>query len=55
MLGICRAALHACIALAHHSGKDTPGLTADETIARADGVALVIDLAGDAFTALRDS
>jgi phospholipase C len=55
LVGLGRAAMHACVALAHRNGKDAPTLTADETIARADGMAIVTDLAGDAFTALRDS
>jgi phospholipase C len=55
LVGLGRAALHACIALADRRGKDTPALTTDETIARADAVALITDLAGDVFTGLRDS
>jgi hypothetical protein len=48
-----RAVLHACIALAERGGKSSPTLTQDETISRADGIELILDLAGDAFTRLR--
>jgi phospholipase C len=50
--GLCRAALHACVALAEHRGKPSPALTKDEHITRADGIALIMDLAGDAFPRL---
>jgi hypothetical protein len=53
LVGLGRAALHACIALAERAGKSSPGLTADTTISRADGIELILDLAGDAFTRLR--
>jgi phospholipase C len=53
LVGLGRAALHACIALAERRGKIGPTVTTDETISRADGIELVIDLAGDAFTGLR--
>jgi phospholipase C len=53
LVGLGRAALHACIALAERRGKISPTVTTDETISRADGIELVIDLAGDAFTGLR--
>jgi phospholipase C len=51
-VGLGRAALHACIALAEHGGKAVPTVRTDMTIGRADGVELVMDLAGDAFTQL---
>jgi phospholipase C len=51
--GLCKASFHACLALAGHFGKDSPALTTDDDIARADGVALLNDLAGDAFVRLR--
>jgi phospholipase C len=50
--GLCHAALHACIALAEALGKDAPQLTQDENITRADGIALISDLGGDAFVRL---
>ncbi len=53
MVGLGRAALHACIALAHRRGKDVPALPADVTVARADAIALITDLAGDVFTGLQ--
>lgn len=53
LAGLCKAALHACLALAEHWGKDSPALTRDVQISRADGVALITDLAGDAFTGLQ--
>jgi phospholipase C len=52
--GICHAALHACIALAAGRGKATPALTTDEDITRAEGLALISDLGGDAFLGLRE-
>jgi phospholipase C len=52
LIGLGRAALHACIALADRRGAATPALTSDETIARADAMALISDLAGDVFTRL---
>ncbi len=55
LVGLGRAVLHAVLALADRRGKDTPALTTDETIARADAVALITDLAGDVFTRLQDS
>jgi phospholipase C len=54
LVGLGRAALHACIALADR-GLGSPALTRDETMSRADGIALITDLAGDAFARLRDS
>jgi phospholipase C len=51
--GLCRAALHTCIALAARRGKAVPLLTADENITRAEGLALISDLGGDAFIGLR--
>jgi phospholipase C len=55
LVGLGKAALHACIALAEHLGKDTPELTEDVQISRADGVALITDLAGEVFTGLQGS
>ena len=54
LVGLGRAVLHACVALAKR-GMGSPALTKDETISRADGIALITDLAGDAFARLRDS
>jgi phospholipase C len=51
--GLCHAALHACLALAAHRGKPTPALTTEENITRADGIALISELGGDAFAGLR--
>jgi phospholipase C len=53
--GLCRAALHACIALAAHGGRATPKLTTDENITRAAGIALISELGADAFLGLRQS
>ena len=53
--GLGKAAFHACAALATHFGKPSPGLTQDEDLTRANGVALLNDLTGDAFVRLRDS
>jgi hypothetical protein len=53
LAGLCKAALHACLALAEHWGKDSPALTRDVQISRADGLALLTDLAGDVFTGLQ--
>jgi phospholipase C len=53
--GLGKAAFHACAALATHLGKPSPGITQDEDLTRANGVALLNDLAGDAFARLRDS
>jgi phospholipase C len=50
--GLCRAAVHGCIGLATHLGKDSPELTKDEDITRAEGVALISDLGADAFPRL---
>jgi phospholipase C len=51
--GLCRAAFRACVALAEHRGKTFPALVDDEDLTRANGVALLNDLAGDAFVRLR--
>jgi phospholipase C len=51
--GLSKAVLHASCALATHFGKPNPGLTQAEDISRADGVALLNDLAGDAFVGLK--
>jgi phospholipase C len=54
--GLSKAVFHAgCVALAAHFGKPSPGLTQDEDVTRANGVALLDDLAGDAFVRLRGS
>jgi phospholipase C len=53
--GLCKAAFHACAALATHFGKPSPGLSQDEDLTRANGVALLDALAGDAFWRLRGS
>ncbi len=50
--GLCKAAVHSCLALAAHQGKDTPQLSADEDLTRADGIALISDLGADAFPRL---
>ncbi len=51
--GLCLAAFRACVALAEHRGKTFPALVDDEDLSRANGVALLNDLAGDAFVRLR--
>jgi phospholipase C len=51
--GLCGAALHACVALAAHRGKSSPQLSAAEDMSRAAALALLDDLAGDAFAGLR--
>ncbi len=51
--GLCHNALHACIAFASHRGKPSPQLSQDEDLSRADALALLDDLAGDAFLRLR--
>jgi phospholipase C len=51
--GLAKAAFHACLALAEHRGRQCPQLTLDENVGRANGVALLNDLAGDAFVQLR--
>jgi phospholipase C len=53
--GLCRAALHACVALAASRGQESRGLTLDENICRADGLALMSDLSRDVFPRLRTS
>jgi phospholipase C len=53
--GLGKAVFHASCALAMRFGKPSPGLTQAEDISRADGVALLNDLAGDAFVRLRSS
>jgi phospholipase C len=52
LIGLGRAALHACIALAERNGRVSPAVTQDMTISRADGIELILDLAGDAFARL---
>ncbi len=51
--GLCQASFRACVALAEHRGKTFPALVDDEDLTRANGVALLNDLAGDAFLRLR--
>ncbi len=53
--GLCKAMFYSCIALARSRGKSTPALVNDENLTRADGFALLNDLAGDAFVQLRGS
>jgi phospholipase C len=50
--GLCKAAVHSFLALCAHRGKDTPQLTGDENLTRAEGVALISDLGADAFPRL---
>lgn len=50
--GICKAAFRACVALAEHRGRSSPALVNDENLTRANGVALLDDLAGDLFARL---
>ena len=52
MRGLGKAAFHACAALAAHMGKSSPAFTQDMDITRADGAALMNDLAGDVFVRL---
>jgi phospholipase C len=54
LCGLGKAAFHACAALATHFGKPSLGLAKDEDLTRANGVALLSDLAGEAFVRLRD-
>jgi phospholipase C len=51
--GLCKSALHACVEFAAHRGKPTPQLSQDEDLSRADALALLDDLSGDAFVRLR--
>jgi phospholipase C len=51
--GLCKSALHACVAFAAHRGKSSPQLSQDEDLSRANALALLDDLAGDAFVRLR--
>jgi len=51
--GLCRYALHACVAFAAHRGKPSQQLSSDENLSRAAALALLDDLAGDAFVGLR--
>jgi phospholipase C len=53
--GLCKAAVHACAALAVHLGQASPGLTQDEDLTRANGVALLNDLAADMFVRLHNN
>jgi len=53
--GLSKAACYACAALVTHFGKPDPGLTGDEVLTRANGVALLDELAGDAFVRLHGS
>ena len=52
LVGTAKAALLAAIALARSRGKVTPEVTNEEDIARGDGIALALDLLGDAFPRL---
>jgi hypothetical protein len=52
LVGTAKAALLAAIALARSRGKVTPDVTKEEDIARGDGIALALDLLGDAFPRL---
>ena len=45
--GLCKAIFHAGAALAESRGKGSPALISDENLTRADGIALLNDLAGD--------
>jgi phospholipase C len=51
--GLAKAAFHAAIAFAAHRGKDSPQLTQDDDITRANGVALLDYMTGDVFLRLR--
>jgi phospholipase C len=50
--GLAKAALFATIALGRYHGKHTPDVTRDEQMTRADGVALIDDVLGEAFPRL---
>ena len=52
MRGLCKAAFHACVALAEHRGMSSPSAVAAEDLTRADGLALLDDLGGDLFLRL---
>jgi phospholipase C len=51
--GLSKAMFHAGAALVTHLGKPSLGLNQDEDVTRANGVALMNDLAGEAFPRLR--
>jgi len=53
--GLGKAAFHCCVALAQSRGKPVPAVVHDENLTRADGLALLDDLAPDAFVRLRTS
>ncbi len=53
--GLANAVFHACVALAQSRGKPVPALVHDENLTRADGIALLDDLAPEAFVRLRGS
>jgi phospholipase C len=53
--GLCKAAFHACVALAEHRGKSSTLVVSEENLTRADGLALLDDLSPDLFLRLRDS
>jgi phospholipase C len=55
LVGLGRAAFHACVALAEHRGKDTPQLDVDVDICRADAVEIISDLGADAFPRLHSA
>ena len=50
--GLCKAAFHACVALAVHHGKSSPVVLSEEDLTRADGLALLDDLSSDLFVRL---
>jgi phospholipase C len=51
--GLCRAAFHACVALAADGGKTDNAATLAEDLSRAEAIELLSDLAPDAFPGLR--
>jgi phospholipase C len=53
--GLCKAAFHACVALAERHGKSSPAFVTDENLTRANGVALLAELSDDVFVRLRGS
>jgi phospholipase C len=50
--GLCKAAFRACTTLATHLGKASPDLAQDEDLTRANGIALLNDIACDMFVRL---
>jgi phospholipase C len=53
--GLGKSIFHAFIALAESRGKPVPALVQDENLTRADGIAMLDDLAADVFVRLRGS